>query len=56
MANKQAHQKVADALMRDIFFHKIEPGEKLPPERELSSSMSVDRTSLRVALKHLEAM
>ncbi|PKN37203.1 MAG: hypothetical protein CVU62_11410 [Deltaproteobacteria bacterium HGW-Deltaproteobacteria-2] len=56
MANKQAHQKVATALMRDIFFHKIKPGEKLPPERELSSSMNVDRTSLRVALKQLESM
>ncbi|KQC10102.1 MAG: hypothetical protein APR62_12680 [Smithella sp. SDB] len=56
MANRQAHQKVATTLMRDIFFHKIRPGEKLPPERELSNSMNVDRTSLRVALKQLEAM
>jgi DNA-binding FadR family transcriptional regulator len=56
MANKQAHQKVATALMRDIFFHKLNPGEKLPSERELSISMNVDRTSLRVALKQLEAM
>ncbi|MCX5850107.1 MAG: GntR family transcriptional regulator [Deltaproteobacteria bacterium] len=56
MANKQAHQKVATSLMRDIFFHKIIPGQKLPPERELSASMNVDRTSLRVALKQLESM
>lgn len=56
MANKQAHQKVATALMRDIFFHKLNPGEKLPSERELSNSMNVDRTSLRVALKQLESM
>ena len=56
MANKQVHQKVSTALMRDIFFHKLKPGEKLPSERELSNSMNVDRTSLRVALKQLEAM
>jgi GntR family transcriptional repressor for pyruvate dehydrogenase complex len=56
MANKQAHQKVSTAIMRDIFFHKLKPGEKLRPERELSDSMNVDRTSLRVALKQLEAM
>jgi GntR family transcriptional repressor for pyruvate dehydrogenase complex len=56
MANKQAHQKVATALMRDIFLRKLKPGEKLPSERELSNSMNVDRTSLRVALKQLEAM
>ncbi len=42
--------------MRDIFFRKIKPGEKLPSERDLADSMSVDRTTLRVALKQLEAM
>ena len=56
MANKQAHQMVSTSIMRDIFFHKLKPGEKLPSERDLSESLSVDRTSLRVALKQLEAM
>lgn len=42
--------------MRNIFLRKLKPGEKLPSERELSNSMNVDRTSLRVALKQLEAM
>jgi GntR family transcriptional repressor for pyruvate dehydrogenase complex len=56
MANQQVHQKVSTALMRDIFFHKLKPGEKLLSERELSNHMNVDRTSLRVALKQLEAM
>jgi GntR family transcriptional repressor for pyruvate dehydrogenase complex len=56
MTNQQAHQKISTALMRDIFFHKLQPGEKLPSERELSGSLNVDRTSLRVALKQLEAM
>ncbi len=56
MINKQAHQQVSTALMRDIFFRKLKPGEKLPTERELSDSMNIDRTSLRVALKQLEAM
>lgn len=56
MANSQVHQKVANMLMRDIFSCKLHPGEKLPPERELSKNMDVDRTSLRVALKQLESM
>lgn len=56
MVNKQAHQRVSLALMRDIFFRKLKPGEKLPPERDLSDTMNIDRTSLRVALKQLEAM
>ncbi|MBN1471863.1 MAG: FadR family transcriptional regulator [Syntrophaceae bacterium] len=56
MVNKQSHQKVSTVIMRDIFFHKLKPGEKLPPERELSETMNVDRTTLRIALKQLEAM
>jgi len=56
MAGKQVHQKVVNCLMRDIFANKLKPGEKLPPERELSKAMDVDRTSLRVALKQLESM
>jgi GntR family transcriptional regulator, transcriptional repressor for pyruvate dehydrogenase complex len=56
MANQQVHQKVSTALMRDIFFNKLKPGERLLSERELASSMNVDRTSLRVALKQLESM
>ncbi|PKN53562.1 MAG: hypothetical protein CVU55_00100 [Deltaproteobacteria bacterium HGW-Deltaproteobacteria-13] len=56
MVNKQAHQRVSTALMRDIFFRNLKPGEKLQSERELSDTLSIDRTSLRVALKQLEAM
>lgn len=56
MVNKQSHQKVSASLMRDIFFRKLKPGEKLPSERDLADSMNVDRTTLRVALKQLEAM
>lgn len=56
MINKQAHQRVSTTLMRDIFFRKLKPGDKLPPERELAETMNVDRTTLRVALKQLESM
>ena len=42
MANKQVHQKVVNNLMRDIFANKLQAGEKLPPERELSKAMDVD--------------
>jgi DNA-binding FadR family transcriptional regulator len=56
MVNKQSHQKISITLMREIFFRKLKPGEKLPSERELADTMNVDRTTLRVALKQLEAM
>ncbi|MDD5712732.1 MAG: GntR family transcriptional regulator [Smithellaceae bacterium] len=54
--NQRVHEKVVTNLMRDIFSEKLKPGSKLPPERELSQQLNVDRTSLRVALKQLEAM
>ncbi|MBI9077278.1 MAG: FadR family transcriptional regulator [Desulfatibacillum sp.] len=43
-------------LSRDIFTRRLHPGDKLPSERQLSLDMEIDRTSLRVALKHLESM
>ncbi|MDA8139999.1 MAG: GntR family transcriptional regulator [Desulfobacteraceae bacterium] len=52
----QKHEIVVKKLVSDIFNHKLQAGEKLPTERRLSVQMGVDRTSLRVALKQLEAM
>jgi GntR family transcriptional regulator, transcriptional repressor for pyruvate dehydrogenase complex len=56
MTGQQVHEKVVKLLMRGIFTQKLKPGSKLAPERELSKQINVDRTSLRVALKQLEAM
>jgi DNA-binding FadR family transcriptional regulator len=52
----QKHEIVVKRLVNDMFNHKLQAGEKLPTERRLSVLMGVDRTSLRVALKQLEAM
>lgn len=52
----QRHEKVVNEIVMKIFSRELEAGVKLPPERELSKQMCVDRTSLRVALKQLEAM
>ncbi len=52
----QRHEEVINALSRDIFTRKLASGFKLPSERQLALDMEIDRTSLRVALKHLESM
>ncbi len=49
-------KSVVNTLMREIFLNKLRPGEKLSAERELAKKMGIDRTSLRIALKQLEAM
>lgn len=53
---KQGYEKVASVLLKKIFAGNLNPGEKLPTEKDLSKTMSVDRTTLRVALKQLESM
>lgn len=52
----QKHEIVIKKLVSDIFNNKLRSGDKLPTERKLSVDLGVDRTSLRVALKQLEAM
>lgn len=53
---QQRYKLVMNILLREIFQNKLKPGDRLPAERELSKEMAVDRTSLRIALKQLEAM
>lgn len=52
----QKHEIVIKKLVSDIFNHKLKDGDKLPTERQMAMDLGVDRTSLRVALKQLEAM
>ncbi len=52
----QKHEKAVNTLSRNIFTRQLRPGDKLHSERQLSQEMEIDRTSLRVALKHLESM
>ncbi len=52
----QKHEVVIKKLLLDIFNSKLKAGTKLPPERQLAQDLSIDRTSLRIALKQLEGM
>lgn len=56
LPKKQPYERALGTLTKKIFFRQVEPGSKLPTERQLANDLGVDRTSLRVALKQLESM
>ena len=47
---------VADRLRGEILAGRLEPGSKLPSERELALALGVNRLTLRAALGRLEAL
>ena len=49
-------EQIADRILGLIKERKLLPGDKLPPERELSEQMGVSRPSLREALRALSIM
>ena len=53
---KKIADEVAEQLRALILQGTLEPGEKLPPERELAKALNVSRTSLRDALNDLQGM
>jgi len=56
MESFQAHERVMSILVKQIFSRQLQPGDKLPSERQLAKDIHVDRASLRIALKHMEMM
>lgn len=56
LPKRQPYERALRTLIQRIFFRHDAPGVKLPTERQLALDLGVDRTSLRVALKHLESM
>ncbi|MBM3471123.1 MAG: FadR family transcriptional regulator [Armatimonadetes bacterium] len=49
------YEEVAARILRLISEGRLEPGDKLPPERELAAALGVSRTSIRDAIRTLEA-
>lgn len=49
-------KKLVDQLLEQIMHGQLRKGERLPTERQMSSDMNASRTSVREALKALEAM
>ncbi|MBE6031373.1 MAG: FadR family transcriptional regulator [Clostridiales bacterium] len=53
--NRSNHQYIVDEIKRMVLLEQLKVGDKLPPERELAELYQVSRTSVREALKSLEA-
>lgn len=53
---KNLSDEVASQIINRIISGALMPGEKLPPEREVSEKMNVNRHTLREALRHLESL
>ncbi len=51
---KKAYQIIVDQIRECFLNGELQPGEKLPTERELASRFNVSRTSVREALRKLE--
>lgn len=53
VAQAPAYELAADQMRRAILMGRYLPGEKFPPERELSLQLDVSRTTLREAVRTL---
>jgi GntR family transcriptional repressor for pyruvate dehydrogenase complex len=53
---KNLSDEVASQIINRIISGALAPGEKLPPEREVSEKMNVNRHTLREALRKLESL
>ena len=55
-AGGRRSDRIADALRGDILRGRYRPGDRLPAERELATRLTVNRGSVREALKKLEQL
>jgi len=56
ISKKNLSDEVASQILSRIISGALIPGEKLPPEREVSEKMNVNRHTLREALRKLESL
>ncbi|WP_318152885.1 FadR/GntR family transcriptional regulator [Microbacterium helvum] len=52
----RAWRVVLEKIEADLLDGRLRPGDRLPPERELSATLGVGRSSVREALRVLEVM
>ena len=52
---RKVYVQIAEQLLGQIGARRLKPGDALPPERELTQSFNVGRSSIREALRMLES-
>jgi GntR family transcriptional repressor for pyruvate dehydrogenase complex len=55
VARRKVYELIAEQLLGQIVSRRLRPGDVLPPERELTESFGVGRSSIREALRMLES-
>ncbi|HCB90993.1 MAG TPA: FadR family transcriptional regulator, partial [Ruminococcaceae bacterium] len=53
---ERTYESVIQFIKREILCGRLQPGQKLPPERNLAESLMVGRNSVREALRTLEIL
>lgn len=53
---RRVFDEITDFLKGEIFEGRLQPGDKLKPERDLATELKVSRSSLREALRALEML
>jgi GntR family transcriptional regulator, transcriptional repressor for pyruvate dehydrogenase complex len=55
LERRKVYLQIAEQLLAQIGSRQLKPGDALPPERELTQSFQVGRSSIREALRMLES-
>ena len=55
LERRKVYEQIAEQLLAEIGSGRLRPGDPLPPERELTESFGVGRSSIREALRMLES-
>jgi GntR family transcriptional repressor for pyruvate dehydrogenase complex len=55
LARRKVYEQIAEQLLDQIGSRHLKPGDIVPPERELTESFGVGRSSIREALRMLES-
>ena len=55
LERRKVYEQIAEQLLGQIGSRRFKPGDPLPPERELTETFGVGRSSIREALRMLES-
>jgi len=55
LERRKVYEQIAEQLLGQLAAGRLRPGDLLPPERELTESFGVGRSSIREALRMLES-